>query len=73
MLAELELEAVGENGSAPAGPPFGGDGEDSVGGFADGSAAAGRTRGGGGVIGGLDGDLVEGLEQFGGVDLLLRF
>lgn len=47
MLAELELEAVGENGSAPAGPPFGSDGEDSVGGFADGSAPAGRTRGGG--------------------------
>lgn len=63
-LPELELEAVGEDGAAPARPPAGGDGEDSVGGLADGPATAGRVGG--------DVDTRDCLAELGGIEVLLR-
>lgn len=58
-LPELELEAVGEDGAAPARPAAGGGGEDSVGGLADCPAAAGGVGG--------DVDTREGLVELGGI------
>lgn len=78
MLTELDFKAAGENGAAPAGLTLSCDGENSVGGLANGSAASWSGRGSGGVGGGrggvgcrVNGDLGEGVEELGGVEVLL--
>lgn len=61
MLPELELEPVGQNGSAPPGPPLGSDGQGSVGGLAHGFTTAWRL----GSVGGSEADLAQGLKKLG--------
>lgn len=69
MLPELQLEPIGEYGSAPPGPPLGSEGEDSIGSLPDGFTAARRVTGGG--TRGTEVDSGQGLVELGRVDLLL--
>lgn len=65
MFHELELQPVCQDGAAPPGSALSGDGKSSIGGFADGSAAARR------LVGRTEANLSQSLEKLGGVKLLL--